>query len=59
MYASLHTHRVRVTRLVAGKETVAEASSGETLLIAAHVPHLFEFVEDTLMTVCALCVPSG
>ena len=42
--------RVRVTRLVGGTETVSEVSSSETVLIAAHVPHLFEFLEDTVMT---------
>lgn len=34
----------------AGKEVVTELRAGDQIVIPPHVPHLYEFVEDTLMT---------
>jgi hypothetical protein len=35
---------------VGGKEATTEVKSGETAVISANVPHIFAFLEDTLMT---------
>jgi len=42
--------RAKLTRLIHGEETETLLRAGETVKIAPHVPHLYYFVEDTLMT---------
>jgi hypothetical protein len=45
--------RARLTTIPdarAGEEVVRELAAGDRAVIPPHVPHLYEFVEDTLMT---------
>ena len=46
----LPLRRAILTRWVRGSEVDVELVGGKTIVIGAHVPHLYEFLEDTLMT---------
>ena len=48
--SSLLLRRAKLTRWVRDSEVDVELEGGKTIVIGAHVPHLYDFLEDTLMT---------